>query len=93
MSNSVKITCEYTNTDFKRVYQFDGVADEHLNVVKSNIISLNSALAGDQGEGYQYKYSRTFVSDDADPNQDIGWLKQISKAEIITIHETKIPLF
>ena len=90
--NSVKITCAYTNTDFKRVYQFDGVSAAHLSNVKSNILSLNNTLNDDE-DGRKYVLRGTFISDDFDQSQDIGWLKEITKAEITTVNETKIPVF
>ena len=102
MSNSVKLTFRYSNTDDTRVYQLDNVSDSALASVKSKVLALNARLAPlEDPDGAfsddEVNIWQTFVTDDHEPgtqyHNSVGYFVGISKAEVVTVRETKIPLF
>ena len=100
LTNTVRLTLSYNNTDFTRVYQFEGVNSSFLDNVKTNALAFNSVMASIRS-GADVSLDNAFmygvlVSDDFDASDEehyTGHPKEIIKAEVVTVEETAIPLF
>ena len=93
-TNSVQLKFAYKNTDKTRTYTLDDVASSALPNVKSKVIAINNALAG-EFSAKQVQLAINFVADEYDEttyNGD-GHLTAISEATIIQKDVQKIPLF
>lgn len=86
VTNKVALDCEYTETDFTRRYTMSGVSSSQIANVESAVDAINASLAGGTAGGM----SSTFISDDFDATQGIGYLKKISRAVITSTEETVI---
>lgn len=77
MSNTVKFTFGYSDTDFKREYKLN-VADSVASAdIKSAILGLNASLAGGTAGGL----SAFFIADDFDATNNIGYFTGITAAQ------------
>lgn len=81
MSNYIKLTTSYHNTDFKRNYELD-IEPEAIPTAKQKILDINASLTAGTAGGF----SSFFVSDDGEP------LKQIEKAKLYVITDEILDL-
>lgn len=90
MSNSVKLTFGYKDTDFTRDYTFNGVADSVLSGVKANILNFNASISG--GLSAAAGLSSFFISDDYNAAEGIGTFTGITAAQYTAQTVTEIDL-
>lgn len=86
ITNKVALDCQYTGTDFTRRYTMSGVSSSQVANVESAVDAINASLSGGTAGGM----SSTFISDDFDPSQRIGYLNKITRAVITSTEETVI---
>ncbi len=92
MSNAVKLTFGYSNTDFTRDYKLS-VDDSITSAnIKNAILGLNSSLTGGTAGGL----SAFFVADDFDPTNGVGYFtgitaaqREVTEVEYIDIEEAE----
>ena len=86
VTNKVSLDIGYTGTDFSRRYTMSGIANAQLASVESACDAINASLEAGTAGGL----SSTFISDDFDSTQGIGYMKKIEKATIVSTEETTL---
>lgn len=86
VTNKVSLDVSYTGTDFSRRYTMSGISNAQLVSVESACEAINASLLGGTAGGL----SSTFISDDFDADEGIGYMKKIEKANIVSTQETPI---
>ena len=82
-TRAVTIQMTYTGTEFTRKYKMSGITTDVLSNLDSKITNFNASLeAGTAGS-----LSSVFISDDFDPESNIGYLKGIDQA-VVQVTET-----
>ena len=82
-TRAVTIQTTYTGTEFTRKYKMSGITTDVLSNLDSKITNFNASLeAGTAGA-----LSSVFISDDFDPESNIGYLKGIDQA-VVQVTET-----
>lgn len=84
--NSVQIKCRYKDSEQTRSYKMNGVEDSVLANVGTKIEAINASLLG----GTAGSLSATFISDDFDQTEGVGYLEKIEEAVITSVVETRI---
>lgn len=94
MANSIKFGFGYKNTDFKRDYTINGVADSIVstdtakNAIGNQVKAINASLTGGTDGGL----STTFLSDDYDATASIGAFNHINSVTIYEKTETELDI-
>ena len=88
VTNKVSLDIGYTGTDFTRRYTMSGISTSQLPSVESACDAINASLAGGTAGGM----SATFISDDFDSTQGIGYMNKITRAVIVSTEETTLEL-
>lgn len=86
ITNKLSLDVSYTGTDFTRRYTMSGLSAGQLPNIEDAVDAINTSLAGGTAGGM----SSTFVSDDFDSTQNIGYMKKIEKAVIVSTEETPL---
>lgn len=86
VTTKLSLDCTYTGTDFTRRYTMSGVSAAQLPSIESDVDAINASLAAGTAGGM----STTFISDDFNASQGIGYLAKISKALITSTEETPL---
>lgn len=88
MTNKVVLTLGYEGTSFSRNVNLNDVANADLTNVKMKILAVNASLASGTADGLD----TFFLSDDYDLEQEIGTLRKIDAAKIISTEIENIEL-
>lgn len=84
---SLQLDMEYTSTDFTRSYRMSGISQAAISNANSKITAINASLeAGTAGS-----LSSTFISDDFDSTEGVGYLKKVNRSVITSVTETDLP--
>lgn len=86
ITNQVSLDIGYKGTDFTRRYSLKGVSAAQLPEIEGLVDGINASLAS----GSAGALSSTFISDDFDAAQGIGYMEKITKAVITSTEETPI---
>lgn len=86
ITNKLSLDVSYTGTDFTRRYTMSGLSAGQLPNIENTVDAINTSLSGGTAGGL----SSTFISDDFDSTQGIGYMKKIEKAVITSTEEIPI---
>ena len=86
VTNKVSLDIGYTGTEFTRRYTMSGVSNAQLASVESACNAINASLVAGTAGGM----SNTFISDDFDAEQGIGYMNKITRAVIVSTEETPL---
>ena len=84
---ALQIDTEYKDTEFTRSYRMSGISQAAISAANTKITAINASLtAGTAGS-----LSSTFISDDFNATQGIGYLTKINRSVITSTTETDLP--
>lgn len=78
----ITLTTSYKNTSETRNYKITDVDESIESVLKTNIQNYNQNIVEQD--------RNIFISEDYDPNNDVGTLAKISGAKFVKVTETEI---
>lgn len=88
MSNKLKMTFGYKDTDFTRNFTISNVDDSLTSGIKSKILAVNASLSGGTSGGLD----TFFRSDDYDSENSVGKFSGITAAQLESTTTVIIPL-